>query len=195
MRLIIFILLLGLLGAIGWFIGVSDVVDMNSMGKEILRDTNVVLHGVRLIEKKYNKPSLQLVAAKSVAPLGEKKTYLENFTLISYSDDSEDEDKKEKKDKPLDSRDLTLSAENGIIINDTKNLEASGNVVVRDDGGRALITQSLSWDQQQRVITTDGVVRVFGANFVLTGTGMIVHPDDETFEILSDVRATFEPRK
>ncbi|VAX18051.1 hypothetical protein MNBD_NITROSPINAE02-1605 [hydrothermal vent metagenome] len=192
MRFVIFVLLLGLLGVIGWFIGISDVVEINTIGKEILRDTNVVLHGVRLVEKKYNKPSLQLVAAKSVSPLGEEKTYLERFTLISYSDDTDDS---KDKDTPFASRDLTISAENGVMMNETKDLEASGNVIVRDEKGRALITESLSWDQEGRVITTDGVVRVFGSNFVLTGTGMIVRPDDETVEILSDVKATFEPRK
>jgi len=54
---------------------------------------------------------------------------------------------------------------------------------------------SVFWDEENRMITTDDTVRVFGNNFVITGKGMVVWPDDEIVEFLSDVRAVFEPKK
>ncbi len=145
-----------------------------------LAEEKITLSGVKLIEKKNNKPIMELMADRSTIALDESVTNLEDFTLVSYSDKMDD---------------ITLTAEKGVMVNSTHDVTASGNVLVRDKSGRALATGTLRWINAERKMITDDFVWIFGDNFVINGRGMVAKPDEETFELLNDVRLTFQPRR
>lgn len=136
----------------------------------------LALRGVRLYEKRKDGQVIELAAARTVMSLDETRTDLEKFTLVSRAQDMGV---------------LTLTAEKGTMINATRDVTAKGAVVARDENGRALLADSLSWENSRRVIKTDDEVKIFGEGFIITGRGMRADTGAEQVEILSDVRAVF----
>lgn len=138
------------------------------------------LNGIRLTQKKNNVRELDLWAETAVIALDESRIDLEKFTIVSYSKQAGE---------------VTLSARKGVFINATNDVTASGGTLVRDAGGRALLTDGLTWINSKREIRTDDPVWVFGGGFTLRGKGMIARLDDERVEILSGVSVTVPAKK
>ncbi|MGK7345724.1 MAG: LPS export ABC transporter periplasmic protein LptC [Candidatus Nitrospinota bacterium M3_3B_026] len=136
----------------------------------------LALRGVRLYEKRKDGQVVELAASRSIMSLDETRTDLEEFTLVSRASDMGV---------------LTLTAERGTMINATRDVTAKGAVVARDENGRALLTDSLTWKNSLRMIETDDKVKIFGEGFLITGRGLKADADTEQVEILSDVRAIF----
>lgn len=164
-------------GSILWYLSDAfDTIGPQFQGEISIEGDDIVALNVRMVEKKYNKPSLELTAERSVISADDTYTKMKNFTLVSHSEKAGE---------------IILSAEDGAMINATKNISASGNVLVRDNLGRALSTDTLKWINSERRIVTDDDVRVYGRTFAITGKGMVAYPDEERVEILKDVHAVF----
>ncbi|MBF0291468.1 MAG: LPS export ABC transporter periplasmic protein LptC [Nitrospinae bacterium] len=138
------------------------------------------LNGIRLTQKKSNAKEMDLWAETAVIALDESRIDLEKFTIVSYSKEAGE---------------VTLSAQKGVLINATNDITASGGTLVRDNTGRALMTDSFTWKNSAREIRTDDPVRVFGEGFTLRGKGLIARLDDEMVEILSGVNVAILPVK
>jgi LPS export ABC transporter protein LptC len=83
----------------------------------------------------------------------------------------------------------TLRADQGRIDQASKDVTASGNVVVETDEGYRLETLSLTWIQKTGRIRTDDPIRLRKGRDLLTGTGFESDPSLRQYRIRSDVKA------
>lgn len=181
MKPVFFLLAVALLAALA-FMGLFTQ-GMDSKGNEEKTDRPgdvMKLNGIRLTQKKNNAKEMDLWAETAVVALDESRIDLEKFTIVSYSKEAGE---------------VTLSAQKGVLINATSDVTASGGTLVRDNSGRALMTESFTWKNSQREIRTDDPVWVFGSGFTLRGKGLVARLDDEVVEILSGVSVAILPVK
>ena len=123
---------------------------------------------------------------------GKKEAVIYADTLINY----EDEDSTIAKDVKVDFYDengdysSTLTSKEGLVRQKTNRFSVWGDVVVENDTAR-LDTQSLFWDPNTRLITTDDFVKLRRGNDVLTGYGMKADNRLENVQILKNVKGEF----
>ncbi len=162
---------------ISWIFVSSNIPQPASLiAQSLLGEKEMVIHGVRLVEKKNNNKTLEIKAERAVIFSGEDRTDLENFTMHSVGGKSGS---------------ITLIAGKGTLNNANNNMSAEGGVIVRDEKDRTLITDSLDWRRSENEIRTDDIVRLFGRGFIIKGRGMLVKVQDESFELLNEVTAIF----
>jgi LPS export ABC transporter protein LptC len=83
-----------------------------------------------------------------------------------------------------------LTADQGILLQATDDLEARGHVRVTTEDGAVLSTEVLFWDHQRAKIHTDEYVEIHQDGNVLAGYGLEADPGLDRVEILRDVRGT-----
>jgi LPS export ABC transporter protein LptC len=84
----------------------------------------------------------------------------------------------------------TLTSREGEINQLSRNMTASGNVVLQNQDGTRMSTQHLQFLNQAQKIVTDDFVRVERSGDVLTGVGFESDPQLKHFEFRSKVNAT-----
>jgi LPS export ABC transporter protein LptC len=84
----------------------------------------------------------------------------------------------------------TLTSREGEINQLTRNMTASGNVVLQNQDGTRMSTEHLQFLNQAQKIVTDDFVRVERSGDVLTGVGFNSDPQLKHFEFRSRVNAT-----
>jgi len=84
----------------------------------------------------------------------------------------------------------TLTADRGILMQSTDDLEARGHVRVVTEEGTVLVTDVLYWDHQRSLIHTDRFVRIEKGDDVLTGVGMEADPGLDRIDIKEQVEGT-----
>ncbi len=77
----------------------------------------------------------------------------------------------------------TLTADSGVVHNNTNDLSASGNVVVVSDSGIVLKTSELKWDNKKQKIISEVPVRFTTNDDTLIGDSFISDPDLKNYEI------------
>ncbi len=76
-----------------------------------------------------------------------------------------------------------LTAEKGVVDNNTKNLVATGNVIVVSDSGVVLRSRELKWDNRKEKIVSDVPVTITTDTDTLIGDNFISSPDLTNYEI------------
>ncbi|MEJ2634601.1 MAG: LPS export ABC transporter periplasmic protein LptC [Calditrichia bacterium] len=76
-----------------------------------------------------------------------------------------------------------LTADSGVVYNQTNNLIATGHVVVVSDSGIVLRTRELRWDNQRQKIISDTQVRFTTKEDTLIGDSFVSDPDLKNYEI------------
>jgi LPS export ABC transporter protein LptC len=84
----------------------------------------------------------------------------------------------------------TRTADRGILLQVTDDLEARGNVRVEAEDGAILQTDVLFWDHQNALIHTDAYVEITKEGDVLTGVGLEADPGLDRVDIKEEVRIT-----
>lgn len=84
----------------------------------------------------------------------------------------------------------TLTSDEGLVRQKTQEFQVWGNVVVENDTAR-LETESLHYDPNSRLITTDDFVKFRRGHDLLTGYGMVADNRLENVKILKDVKGEF----
>lgn len=86
----------------------------------------------------------------------------------------------------------TLTADRGILLQATDDLEARGHVKVVNEEGAVLTTDVLFWDHQKSLIHTDEFVRIEQNGDVLTGVGMEADPGLDQIDIKERVEGSIK---
>lgn len=87
--------------------------------------------------------------------------------------------------------DILISADNGIIQNNNKNIELKGNVEVINHEGYTLKTENLKWFSEKKTIRIDSDVEISGTDINITGKEMAVDVENEIAEIYGNVRVLY----
>ena len=90
-----------------------------------------------------------------------------------------------------DGKILYLTGNDGILFTSSKNMELSGNVVVKS-GSHKLKTEELYYDHKTRSVSTNTPVMVKGDGVWLSGNNMKFSFEDQQGAVWGNVRAVFE---
>jgi LPS export ABC transporter protein LptC len=88
-------------------------------------------------------------------------------------------------------RSWTVTADEGEMNAETKNVDLRGHVVLVSSDGLRLETERLRWDADEQRAWTDEAVTIYRSGAVVRGTGFESRVADEVSSIKSRVRATF----
>ncbi len=130
--------------------------------------TGISLHNIRVGDTRW------VLQADTASVFREKKRVVAEVVRIDFFEGDEHVSK--------------LTADQGILLQATDDLEARGNVRVVTDDGAILTTRVLFWDHQRAKIHTDEFVRITRDDDVLTGVGMEADPGLDRIEIKEEVR-------
>lgn len=83
-----------------------------------------------------------------------------------------------------------LTADQGVLLQATDDLEARGHVHVTTEDGAVLTTEVLFWDHQRAKIHTDEYVEIHQSGNVLSGYGLDADPGLNRVEIQRDVKGS-----
>lgn len=89
--------------------------------------------------------------------------------------------------------DLTLTAEHGELQEDTRQVDVWGDVVIVGEGGERLQTESLRYQNQQRLLSTAAPIHYQAPRLELTGIGLLVNLEKNTLLVEKDVRMLLLP--
>ncbi len=138
------------------------------------------LEKIRFVEDKHGEKTWEL-EAKSVHQYQEQNMIvLEDVKVTIYGKEG---------------RTFFLTGKRGKVYQDSKNVELVGDVVLTSDDGYQLKTNSVSYRNAEKLVSTPDPVEIEGEQIRLTGKGMLVHTEDKTFKILSQVKTQLKGKK
>ncbi len=82
-----------------------------------------------------------------------------------------------------------LTADEGELHTDSKDVKVSGNVIVLTEEGYHVKADSFEYNAEERKIFTNDRVRLSGKELDMTGKGMVVDLEKEKLYILGEVKA------
>ncbi len=88
----------------------------------------------------------------------------------------------------------TLTAEKGVVDEESGDMTAEGRVTVVTAGRDSLFTPSLRYSKTENIITGDEFVRIAKPDRILTGFGFRSNPELTNYEVQRDVHVTFIDR-
>jgi len=89
-------------------------------------------------------------------------------------------------------RSATLTAREGVIDENTRDLRVSGEVVVVSVEHGTLLTDSLRWIETERKILTDAPIRIVTVKDTITGEGFEAETSLRKWKILHNVKGLFD---
>ncbi|MFO7811346.1 MAG: LPS export ABC transporter periplasmic protein LptC [Pelovirga sp.] len=89
--------------------------------------------------------------------------------------------------------DLNLTADHGELQEDTRQVDVWGDVVIVGEGGERLQTESLRYQDQQRLLTTAAPIHYQAPRMEVTGVGLLVDLEKSTMLVEKDVRMLLLP--
>ena len=88
----------------------------------------------------------------------------------------------------------TVTGDEGTLTNDRRDVNLTGNVVIRSSDGLEMRTATLGWDNERRALSTDDPVEISREGTTITGTGLAVHIQEETAAVRRNVRVVITDR-
>jgi LPS export ABC transporter protein LptC len=141
--------------------------------KGVVEATQVV-EGFQLTETEFGRKAWILTAHKALE-------YEEKIEVFGVQIEFFDPDGK---------RNSVLTSDQGKVLHSSRDMVATGNVIVQAEDGTKLETDQLQWVQERNKIVTDSNVRITKGTSIITGKGMESNPDLSHIEIREDFKAT-----
>lgn len=138
------------------------------------RNVDLSLEKINYTETREGKRHWTLVADSAAHTVANGITLIENIHMTFYDEDMGD---------------VILTAENGEMKADSREVAVRGNVVVRNPQGYSLYTESLLYREAERMISTEEPVRMVSEKMEVTGVGMRLDVQDHSLVLLSDIQA------
>lgn len=89
----------------------------------------------------------------------------------------------------------TVTGDEGDLVDQSKDVELRGNVVLTSSDGLRLETQRLRWTAAEQRAWTNEPVVIYRSGAIVRGTGFESRVEQETNEVKGRVRATFSKGK
>ncbi len=150
---------------------------LKSAGQSLTKTgIDISITKLHLIEEEEGKKQWELNAEKAEVINSKGITRMKNIQMSIFQK-SEDN--------------FSISADTGIIQNDTKDIELDGNIKVSNKQGYLLKTNNLKWASKLKVIQTNDEIKINGKDLAITGKGMKVNIDTEIMEIFGGVKVVY----
>jgi LPS export ABC transporter protein LptC len=88
----------------------------------------------------------------------------------------------------------TVTADEGTLDNDKRDVEVQGNVVVTSNDGLRITTPQLVWQNKERYLHTDQAVTITRPGTTITGRGLDVRMQEQEAVLQKKVRVVIEDR-
>jgi LPS export ABC transporter protein LptC/lipopolysaccharide transport protein LptA len=88
---------------------------------------------------------------------------------------------------------VNLTAKTGTIQKDSGHIHLEQDVIITSQEGSKLTTDSLDWERDKDLITTDDPVMITDPRVTATGMGLTAHPGLKTAQMNEDVIAHINP--
>ncbi len=128
---------------------------------------------IRFVEDKQGRKTWELEAKSAQQYQDQNIMTLEDVKVTFYSKDG---------------RTFTVTGNQGKVYQDSKDLELSGDVTLNSSDGYRLKTDSVSYRNSERRVTSADPVVMEGELIRLAGRGMLIDLESKTFKVLSDVK-------
>ena len=138
------------------------------------------LEKVRFMEDKHGQKTWELEAKSVHRYEGQNMMVLEDVKLTFYAKEG---------------RIFYLTSKQGKVYQDSKNVDLTGDVVLTSNDGYSLKTQSASYRDADKIVSTPDPVEIEGEQLRMTGKGMVVNVEAKTFRILSQVKTQLRGKK
>ncbi len=174
-RGILLVILLLLAGSAAYFLIRPPAYRIQAENVSILgSDADLSIDRMHVVQNKQGEKNWELWADTAKIYREKKLTKLESIRIRFYPQNG----------KPMD-----ITADSGVMENDTRNIRVRGNVVVKTEGGPSLRTESLRFFPKEKRIDTDAKIALAGASFLLTGVGLRGRTDLGRFSLDKKVEA------
>jgi len=90
---------------------------------------------------------------------------------------------------------VNLKSKIGTIQKDTGKIHLEKDVVITTETGAQLTTETLDWDRNNDLVTTNDFVTIINKNMKATGTGIEAHPNLKLAQLNEDVTVHMKPEK
>ncbi len=88
----------------------------------------------------------------------------------------------------------TVTADEGVLANDTRDVSVSGNVLVSSNDGLTIRTPALGWQNKDRHLFTEEPVEIRRTGTTITGRGLDVRMQEQQAVVEKNVRVVIENR-
>ena len=137
------------------------------------RGADMQLEKIRFVEDKHGRKTWEL-EAKTIQQFQEQSIMiLEDVKVTFYSKEG---------------RTFTVSGNQGKYYQDSKDIELVGDVVLISSDGYRLKTNSVSYRDEEKKVSTSDPVEIEGEQVRLIGKGMLVDMEARTLKVLSQVK-------
>ena len=82
---------------------------------------------------------------------------------------------------------MNLTARNGTIDQSSGRMHLEKDVVITTETGTQMTTDSLDWEREKDLVTTEDHVKITNKDMTATGTGIFAHPSLKTAQMNEDV--------
>lgn len=144
-------------------------------------EADLALGEFEYTETRHGRRQWTIVADSAGYHKDQERTDITNPRITFYGQEQESDD-------------LFLSARNGQVNTETRELEVWGDVLMESAEGYTLQTERLFYDDTQRLITTQDPVRILYSGFDVRGRGLRLDVTQRSLEILNEVEALLESR-
>lgn len=150
-------------------------VSPRSIVETLPSNVDLTLKEINYTETQEGKRRWTLVADSAAHSIGAGITRIENIHMTFFDLEGVG--------------DLTLTARNGELNSETREISVNGDVVVHSPKGYALYTEWLHYREVDRMASTDAPVRLLSDTMEVTGTGMRLDVRKYSVVLLKDVKA------
>ncbi len=137
-------------------------------------DADLTIDRMHVIQNKQGTKDWEMWADSAKIYHKKNITKLESIRIRFYP----------KKGKPID-----ITADSGVMENDSRNMSIRGNVLIQTSEGYALRTERLRFRPKEKKFDTNDKILLKGNSFNLTGTGLHGETDKGLFKLDEKVRA------
>ena len=171
--ILVSLLLIG--GTIAYFLTQPTSYDFKAKNISILgSDADLTIDQMHVVQNKRGEKNWEMWAETANIYRKKNLTKLKTIHIRYYP----------KKGKPLD-----ITADNGEMENDSRNMLIRGNVLIKASTGYSLHTESLRFRPKDKRIDTDAKIFLEGKSFNLTGVGLHGQTDIGLFALNKNVEA------
>lgn len=171
--ILLFLLLIG--GTISFFLFQPPGYNLKAKNISILgSDADLTIDQMHVVQNKQGEKNWEMWAKTAKIYRKKNLTKLETIHILYYP----------KNGKPLD-----ITADNGEMKNDSRNMTIRGNVLIKTSAGYTLHTDSLRFRPKDKQIETDAKILLEGQSFNLTGVGLHGQTDIGLFALNHRVKA------
>lgn len=139
------------------------------------RDVDLSMKEISYTETREGVRRWMLTADAAAHSVGQGTTRIENIHMTFYDVEG--------------LGDLVLTARQGELKTESREVEVRGEVVVQSPKGYAVYTDRLEYREADRTARTEAPVRIVSEGMEVSGTGMRLDLRDHTLVLLSGVRA------